>query len=397
MDRKRLSAALDEAIIAYPSMDAHLTIMLQLHQAESDAPNTDQRILDLFQALRVENELREFDGMMQIIPGGATRLDYKILAGWLIRRARSLSADKALDNLEKYLKAEEIPCESTLALAGLAPEAICELGGGISVVPWDSLRDCSEKQSVWERCVMAAPFHLPQGGLIRRFTIPKRHISPEEFQANIQAYMGNQDENDLNDALMCLALVGPSAPHIVAAWISLPEWVPKIGGAMTLPTLEGFSAVRAYSPDCCAKAQELFGAYCKLNAGLRTRLRLVMQRLNRAMRRVVPVDASIDLGIALEGLFLADMPDERGEMTFRLKTRAARFLAATEEDRKSVFVLVGDLYGMRSSAVHTGAVAQTIRGRPVQAILEEGYSLTADAIRRFITHGEPNWNTVIFG
>jgi hypothetical protein len=84
-------------------------------------------------------------------------------------------------------------------------------------------------------------------------------------------------------------------------------------------------------------------------------------------------------------------------MTFRLKTRAARFLAGAEADRKSVFNLVGDLYGMRSSAVHTGAVGPVIRGRPVQEILEEGYSLTADAIRRFITHGEPNWNTVMFG
>jgi hypothetical protein len=122
-----------------------------------------------------------------------------------------------------------------------------------------------------------------------------------------------------------------------------------------------------------------------------------MQRLNRAMRRVVPVDASIDLGIALEALFLAAMPDDRGEITFRLKTRAARFLAIDEADRRNVSILVGDLYSMRSSAVHTGAVGSMIRGRPVQEILEEGYSLTADTIRRFITHGEPNWNTVMFG
>lgn len=335
--------------------------------------------------------------MMQIIPGGASRLDYKILAGWLIRRTRTLGADGALDDLEKYLRAEEIPCEATLALSGVIPEVICELGRGISLVPWDSLRDCSEKQSVWERCLMGAPFHLPQGGLIREFTIPKRHISHEEFQRDIQAYIGNEDETDLSDALMCLALVGPSAPHVVAGWMSLPEWVPKIGGSMTLPALEGFSSVRAYSPESCAEARELFGAFCELSAALRTRLRLIMQRLNRAMRRAVPVDASIDLGIALEGLFLADMSKDRGEMTFRLRTRAARFLAGAEADRKRVSTLVGDLYGMRSSAVHTGAVSPMIRGRPAQEILGEGYSLTADAVRRFITHGEPNWDTVMFG
>jgi hypothetical protein len=397
LDRNRLGTALGDVVIAYPSTDAHLTIMIQLHRAETGAPNTDPRILNLLEALRAETELRDFDGMMQIVPGRASRLDYKILAGWLINKARSLCADKALDDLENYLNAEEIQCETTLALSGVIPEAICELGRGISLVPWDSLRDCSEKQSVWERCVMAEPFHLPEGGLIRRFTIPKRHISYQEFQRDIKAYMGNEDETELYDALMCIALVGPCAPHVVAGWMSLPEWVPKIGGAMTLPALEGFSSVRAYPPDSCGKARELFGAFCELNAGLRTRLRLAMQRLNRAMRRVVPVDASIDLGIALEALFLAAMPDDRGEITFRLKTRAARFLAIDEADRRNVSILVGDLYSMRSSAVHTGAVGSMIRGRPVQEILEEGYSLTADTIRRFITHGEPNWNTVMFG
>jgi hypothetical protein len=384
-------------VIAYPSTDAHITIMLQLHQAETGAPNTNPGILNLFQALCAEAELRDFDGMMQIIPGGVSRLDYKTLAGWLIRRARSLAADRALDDLERYLNAEEIQCEATLALSGVIPEVVCDLGRSIFLVPWETIRDCSEKQSVWERCVMAAPFHLPQGGLIRQFTIPKRHISHEELQRDMQAYMGNQDETELYDALMCLALVGPSVPHVVAGWMGLPEWVPKLGGGMTLPALEGFSSARPYPPESCAKARELFGAFCELNAGLRMRLRVVMQRLNRAMRRVVPVDASIDLGIALEGLFLADMPEERGEMTFRLKTRAARFLTGAEADRKKVFTLVGDLYGMRSSAVHAGAVGAMIRGRPAHEILEEGYSLTADAIRRFITHGEPNWDTVMFG
>ena len=38
-------------------------------------------------------------------------------------------------------------------------------------------------------------------------------------------------------------------------------------------------------------------------------MRLVMQRLNSPMRRDNPVDAALDLGIALEAMFLNDDED----------------------------------------------------------------------------------------
>ena len=120
-----------------------------------------------------------------------------------------------------------------------------------------------------------------------------------------------------------------------------------------------------------------------------------MDRLNRAMRRTTPVDSFIDLGIALESLYLADMDDDRGELTFRLRVRAARFLRMATEDRGTVFDIVRDIYGARSAAVHTGKVDTTVRGRPIQELLQDGYSLTADTLRRFILCGEPDWKNII--
>lgn len=112
------------------------------------------------------------------------------------------------------------------------------------------------------------------------------------------------------------------------------------------------------------------------------------------MRRLSNVDSAIDLGIALEALFLSDLPDDRGELTFRLRLRVARYLEQNSKKREALFRLVGDLYSLRSTAVHTGRSPSDIRGRATSDLLEEGFRLTADAIRRHVVEGPPDWNNV---
>jgi hypothetical protein len=146
------------------------------------------------------------------------------------------------------------------------------------------------------------------------------------------------------------------------------------------------------------QGRQLFEAFRSATAQFQAHLRLVMQRLIRAMRRVTQVDAAIDLGIALEALYLSDMQDDRGELSFRLRIRSARLLGVTEADRKRISDLMRDIYGLRSIAVHTGAVPDAVsRNRPVQQVLQQGFCLAAETAGRFILRGEPSWDKVIFG
>jgi len=367
-----------------------------MHEANEGDPRADGRMVSLLNVLRAEPELRVFDGMMQIIPGGASRIEYHTLTDWLIRRATTVGIDQSLQDLQRYIEATELPLELAVALSGLTPGATCDMGRGILFVPWDSLQDSSQKRSVWERCVMGAPWFLPTGALVRTVAIEKLHLHQDDFPCYAEQHLAPIDQTELYDALMCMALVAPCAPHVVGSWVSIPQWAPVYGGGMLLPQLEGIASSQPFPPEAAHRARDLFEAFCALPANLKARLRLVMQRLNRAMRRRVTVDASIDLGIALEALYLSDTGDDRGELTFRLKTRAARFLGTTEAERQNIFRLVGDLYGMRSSAVHTGLVSATIRGRPANEVLADGFALTADTTRRFIASGEPDWNRVLF-
>ena len=106
------------------------------------------------------------------------------------------------------------------------------------------------------------------------------------------------------------------------------------------------------------------------------------------------VDAAIDLGIALEALYLSDLSDDRGELTFRLRIRAARFIGTHAAERKRIFELVGKLYGLRSTAVHIGR----LKGQPssIRQLLNEGFLLGVQSIRKSIAAGEPDWDAVQF-
>jgi hypothetical protein len=140
--------------------------------------------------------------------------------------------------------------------------------------------------------------------------------------------------------------------------------------------------------------RQLFSFFKRLQETERARLRIPLDRLNRALRRAASTDSAIELGIALESLLLSDLDDERGELTFRLRLRGARFLANTLTARKEVDRLLRDVYNARSIAVHTGRLPDRIGGVPITQLLEDGYRLAARVIEKIIRDGTPDWPNV---
>jgi plasmid stability protein len=325
-------------------------------------------------------------------------IEYWHLGAWLIARAHSVGSNQALEDLSRYLEATDIPCEVALVVSGIEPQDAYDMGRGISFIPWSALRDSAQKQSVHERSLVELPFNLPVGALVREHNTKKIYVPQTDFQQNVEKYtISSVDFTELYDSLICLALVGPSAPQVLAYWVTVPAWTPIIAGSMQIPASEGFSPGWQLSPDSYEQGRQLFEAFCCASTSFQAHMRLVMQHLIRAMRRRAPVDAAIDLGISIESLYLSDMQDDRGELSFRLRIRSARFLGSTEAERKRIYRLMGDVYGLRSRAVHTGSVDAILRKKPVLEVLQEGFSLTAETVRRFIAKGEPDWDKVMFG
>jgi hypothetical protein len=120
-----------------------------------------------------------------------------------------------------------------------------------------------------------------------------------------------------------------------------------------------------------------------------------MSRLQSAVAGVQGrVNGAIDVGIALEALFLTN--DEQSELGFRLKYRAAKYLRSSFEERKLIRADVGVLYALRSAAVHRGSIGAQFRERPTEDLLMLGASLASEAVKRMINDGRiPDWDKLL--
>ena len=346
-------------------------------------------IAKLVETLRAQPSLNIFNGRMQCLNYGI-RWELRDLADWLIRRGLNVGIAQAATDLQRYLPVTQIPFAMVLGLAGLAVEKLYHFGGGIDLLPWKHLPKSYKKRM--EEIVSGASYQLkwPSAALVRKIMLPKFHIPDREPLPPVRI-----DDSELKDAVLFIGVVGPFAPEVLVSWLEPPPWVPTMGGAFSRPILEGLPRHDVLTDDHFETASRLFETFRKLSSEKKDILRLPLQRLSKAMRGSSEVDSLVDLGIAMEALFLKDREDDRGELSFRLRLRIARYLEQDIEKRKKLFEYIRVFYKLRSIAVHTGSVSpKEKKSKPTSEILLEGYRLTAEAIRRFITEGIPDWDKI---
>jgi hypothetical protein len=390
MNREALIRGIESALPLLNTPGGTEKLAILLYYAANDPTKSDPRLMTLVSLLRAEPELESFDGYMQVVAHSASRVEHGTLAGWLLRRAQAVGAPQAISDLERYLASDRLPCTYTFAITGIKLLGSCSFGSGIELVPWNSLPDSSTKHHIYERFIESMPTHLPTAALLRPVIVPKLHVREVDFKV----HGFDLPYEELQDALLCSGLIGPVALYLLASWLEPPDWAPVHSGGYSWPFPEGFPRTSEWPSGACERACLLIGAFRTLNKTRKARLRLAMQRLNSAMRRLSQVDAAIDLGIVLEVLFLQDTSAERSELTFRLRVRAARYLKADPQERHRVFALLNDLYKVRSAAVHNGHVPEKIKGVPVQDLLNQGFGLAAAALGRLISSGDPDWDQV---
>lgn len=387
MNRETLIGAIESALPLLNTPVGIDQLPILLHYAEKEPAKSDPTLMRLVSLLRAEPELEPFDGYMQVVASSASRVEHSTLAGWLLKRAQAVGSQQAVLDLERYLSSDRLPFTYIFAIAGIKLPGSCSLGSGIELVPWDSLPESSKKHVIFERFIMRWPILLPSVALLRSVDVPKLHVREADFKV----HGFNLPDEELQDALLCSGLIGPVAPYLLASWLEPPDWVPVDSSSYRLPFPEGFPRTREWPPGGCERACLLIAAFKTLPQTRKARLRLAMQRLNSAMRRLSQVDAAIDLGIVFEILFLQDTSSDRTELTYRLRVRAARYLETYPQERRRVFALLNDLYRVRSAAVHGGHVPEKLNGVSVQDLLDQGFGIAAAALGRLISGGDPDW------
>lgn len=337
-----------------------------------------------------------FDGKMQAFVGTQRGMTPFHLVRWLGARAAEAGTEQALADLDRYAKCKEFPARQVMALRGVEVEGSFELIDSITLVPFEDLPESQQKKRI-----TPDPTSLhgdkPTAALVKSFQHPKVHLepgadTPDELKARSKA-------QDLENARLCLSLAGPCGPVMVAKWAKAAEWVPYLGGEYTgfsiqMPVSTEVTQREKLSREDVQQAATFLNKFSEAGGSTRDWLQIALERFNSAYQRSAQVDRAIDLGIAIETTFLHDINQPR-ELTFRIRTRAARLLGSDTSERRELYRLFGDLYRLRSIAVHEGRMSSKKRhGRTPKEVLDEGFKQLATAIRKIVDEEVSDWQVV---
>ena len=299
---------------------------------------------------------------------------------------------------------------ATYQLFGLLPrvqvEQELQISQGIRLVPIPNSTDqLPSHLPLW-------PYWNPLDLLGRTLIAIDRNISPvflnpRLIEMNPMApftdAMASTEYPDFSIERFCQAMSLAADASIVCAakWTHIEPtevfnvWGTYSGGSHTYsPELAYRIGSVNVTREDISKALAIYRQMQDLAPSVATKLRVPIDRWIKAKAEQSAVDAFIDLGIALESLYLQDIGD-RSEMGFRLRLRAAWYLAKDRAGREKITRNLRDVYNLRSKAVHTGEIGPY---SDALAPLTTGQQLCRQSIVKVILNGGfPNWHQLVLG
>lgn len=137
---------------------------------------------------------------------------------------------------------------------------------------------------------------------------------------------------------------------------------------------------------------DLYRAYRQIGGDTAARLGVAIDRWVKTIGDYSLADQFIDLGIALESLFI---DDQAPEVRYRLSQRVGCYLGESPDGREAIARNLRQIYDRRSAAVHRGVVQHyenTVR------LSQEARELTQRSLVKVIQDGGfPDWNKLVLG
>ena len=153
------------------------------------------------------------------------------------------------------------------------------------------------------------------------------------------------------------------------------------------------------------KIKDRYRELVNLSSDVAKKLQIPIDRWIKSKTEDNPVDKMIDLGIALESLYLSGT-DSKNEIRFRFSLHAAWHLGESKEHREGLMKKFKAIYDWRSPVVHTGKLPNKGRGKKkrlytqeeVREFIRSAQDLCRDSIIKILEDGEfPDWNNLILG
>ena len=217
-----------------------------------------------------------------------------------------------------------------------------------------------------------------------------------------------QEIQDPNLETLCqaLAVVGRCKVESIMNWTSLINYeifdlslTRGIGGSSCnwIDPDSGLDETVQLSQHQMDTIKTLYRGLTQLSTETWKKLRIPVDRWAKAMAEKNPIDQIIDLGIALESLYV---PDAQGEVNLRFALHAAWHLGRNKTERQKLREEFRQIYAARSDVVHTGR----LRGERAKPSFDESQfvsraqELCWQGITSIIETGEiPVWSNLILG
>jgi len=356
-----------------------------------------------------------FNGRMWNQGRGYVRVELKTILNWLLYMTNKVDVETALSALTKFSKIKYMPVQEFLAISGVAVSRSIELGEAVRLVPFNDIPSSFAKESL-DPALMKPEFLVKFGISPGVFTF-LNHVPPKAViikAAKVEPKYKSPSDNlgdflsvsaELYEICECITLISSAAPLPIVNWVTMDEWVPCsgfVGGGFSPEIVEvKDKTIIDLTDNQLYELKALYGQFCSLDQKTRNRLRIPIQRLNQARRRTNIADKAIDIGVALEALYLNDH-SSKDQISFTFRLRAAWYLGDNHEHRKELIENFNKIYGCRSKAVHTGKLDEYTkmkRGKIKTAdLLNKADVLCVQSILRIINDSNyPNWETLILG
>ena len=247
---------------------------------------------------------------------------------------------------------------------------------------------------------------------------PIFHMPPQEYtfeddpEQHFQTSINSEEVPDFDLLAFCQALSLGTSCNIgpVVRWTALDFYEifnlgPSVGGgrgASWSPSDVHEIQYREVSDSELEKAKLLYKRLMEIPQTTRDDLRVPLDRWTKSNGQRDPADRMIDLGIALESLYLNDMSNQ-GELGFRLAIRASWHLGKDQAHRAQLMKDFRKVYDWRSRAVHSGnleAKKDKAASDPTKRdeFIKHAQELCSESIEKIIGEGNvPDWNAIVLG
>ena len=257
-------------------------------------------------------------------------------------------------------------------------------------------------------------FHKPFPEIFRG-GYEKGHF-PFQVEVNGKKFTDSGQDNFRSAICQALSLACNSAVEIPVKWQFLAadklfnlNFSSVSGGTYRIDVASLPSQSKVTETEI-VEAKRLYNLLINLDNGTFKKLQIPIDRWIKSKTSINPVDKIIDLGIALEALYLPK--NKTDQLSLSLRLRASWHLGKNKSERKELIDEFDAIYTLRSKAVHNGELPPTVKIRkgnqnkpgksvPTSEFIPRAQELCRDSILKILEDGkfldDDYWNDLILG